>query len=180
VSAIDNVLDRLERVRKAGNGWYARCPAHDDRNPSLKLALGDSGRVLLSCKVGCRTEDILTSLDLEWQDLFEPDDSLPRQPSVPKLIKRNSESSSPPLSRQEIEGDWDSGLMSFEEYRNALDAWYLGLASVPPKSRVTMVFDEHGEVTGYSLLPSVRNLDSRPLGEERLAEVLRVLEETKP
>jgi hypothetical protein len=124
VSAIDNVLDRLERVRKGGNGWYARCPAHDDRNPSLKLALGDSGRVLLSCKVGCRTEDILASLGLEWGDLFERDDSLPRQPFVPKRVNRNSESSSPPLSREDIDHEWDYGRsVTPETYMKLCNDW---------------------------------------------------------
>ncbi len=27
---IQDVLDRLQKVRRTGNGWTARCPAHDD------------------------------------------------------------------------------------------------------------------------------------------------------
>jgi putative DNA primase/helicase len=29
--------------RKAGSGWVARCPAHDDQTPSLSLADGHDG-----------------------------------------------------------------------------------------------------------------------------------------
>ena len=29
--------------RKAGGGWMARCPAHDDREPSLSMRDADDG-----------------------------------------------------------------------------------------------------------------------------------------
>ena len=38
---IDRVLERLERVRPSGGGWSARCPAHDDRKPSLSVTVAD-------------------------------------------------------------------------------------------------------------------------------------------
>ena len=46
---VRNVLDRLgESVKKLGDGkWQSRCPAHDDRSPSLSVTIGDGGRVLL-------------------------------------------------------------------------------------------------------------------------------------
>lgn len=52
--------------------WVAQCPAHEDRNPSLSIAL-HSGKVLLYCYAGCATGRILEVLDLEWCDLFSPD-----------------------------------------------------------------------------------------------------------
>ena len=33
--------------RKAGGGWMARCPAHDDRAPSLSICEADDGKVLV-------------------------------------------------------------------------------------------------------------------------------------
>jgi len=30
--------------RKAGGGWMARCPAHDDRDPSLSIATASARR----------------------------------------------------------------------------------------------------------------------------------------
>lgn len=39
--------------RKAGGGWLARCPAHEDRNPSLAIHDADDGKVLVCCHAGC-------------------------------------------------------------------------------------------------------------------------------
>src|SRR5688572_17131765 len=56
-----------------GDGKYkARCPSHDDRNPSLAVSSGSDGRVLLKCHTGCSTESIVRDLGLEMKDLFEP------------------------------------------------------------------------------------------------------------
>lgn len=67
---IDRVLERLERVRQSGRGWSARCPAHEDRNPSLSVTVGEDGRVLLLCHAGCPFETVLAALDLTPGDLF--------------------------------------------------------------------------------------------------------------
>lgn len=53
-------------------GRQFRCPAHDDRKPSLGLSEGDDGRVLIKCHAGCSTESIVAGLGLEMADLFEP------------------------------------------------------------------------------------------------------------
>ena len=65
------LLDRLDRVRQTGSGrWIARCPAHEDRGPSLSIREID-GRTLLHCFAGCGTLDVLDALGLEWSALFE-------------------------------------------------------------------------------------------------------------
>src|SRR5688500_12733337 len=69
---IARVLERLARVTKAGRGFIARCPAHDDGRPSLKIDRGDDGRVLLKCYAGCELESILEAIELTAADLFEP------------------------------------------------------------------------------------------------------------
>lgn len=57
-----------------GHGYQreARCPAHEDRSPSLSVGLGRDGAVLLHCQAGCAKEDVWASLDLLARDLFEP------------------------------------------------------------------------------------------------------------
>ena len=67
---IERVLNRLHRVKKEGKGWTALCPAHDDKNPSLSIAEGDDGRVLLKCFTGCQVEAIVSAMGLEMTDLF--------------------------------------------------------------------------------------------------------------
>ena len=77
--ALRRVLDRLDGVKRAGSGYMARCPAHDDRNPSLSVKLGESGRVLLKCHAGCDYAAIAAALDLERPSAAPP----PRPPSLP-------------------------------------------------------------------------------------------------
>jgi hypothetical protein len=47
----------------------ARCPAHDDDEPSLKVSVGDSGKLLLHCHAGCEQTDVLTAIDATPQML---------------------------------------------------------------------------------------------------------------
>jgi hypothetical protein len=42
----DDILARLKGVHRSGDGWMARCPAHDDQNPSLSISCGQDGRIL--------------------------------------------------------------------------------------------------------------------------------------
>ena len=68
---IDILFSRLHGVRQTGAGRYlARCPAHDDRSPSLSIRDGDDGRVLIHCFAGCETEDILTSIGMTFSDIM--------------------------------------------------------------------------------------------------------------
>lgn len=68
---IDRVLARLTRVRVAGHEqWTALCPAHDDREASLSLGLGEDGRVLMRCHAGCETAAIVAAIGLSFGDLF--------------------------------------------------------------------------------------------------------------
>jgi hypothetical protein len=67
----DTLLSRLERVRKTGHGrWTCRCPAHDDRGPSLAVRELDDGRVLLHCFAGCEVQAVLDALGLAFENLF--------------------------------------------------------------------------------------------------------------
>jgi hypothetical protein len=69
-SRLDTVLARLPGARTTGTGWLARCPAHDDRRPSLSLAEGADGRILVLCRAGCSTEAVVGALGLTMADLF--------------------------------------------------------------------------------------------------------------
>lgn len=71
----ETLLDRLEHVRRSGDGWTARCPAHDDRNASLSVGVGDDGRTLVCCHAGCTVDAVVAAADLDVRDLFDPDSS---------------------------------------------------------------------------------------------------------
>jgi hypothetical protein len=87
---ITAILPRLQAVKKSGDGWTARCPAHDDKDPSLSIALGTDGRILLHChaNAGCTPETICAKLDLTLADLFPPKDARNGHAAkVPQLIQ---------------------------------------------------------------------------------------------
>ena len=68
---VDALLSRLEKVKRTGAGrWVARCPAHDDRGPSLSVRELDDGRILVHCFASCDVESVLANVDLEMSDLF--------------------------------------------------------------------------------------------------------------
>ena len=48
--------------RRAGAAWMARCPAHDDREPSLSIADVDNSKVLVRCHAGCEQERVIAAL----------------------------------------------------------------------------------------------------------------------
>lgn len=69
--SIDSLLARLEGVRPRGTDrWVARCPAHEDKNPSLSMRLSESGALLLHCFGGCAPADVCAAIGLELGDLF--------------------------------------------------------------------------------------------------------------
>lgn len=83
---LDAVAPRGDGLKKAGSGWSARCPAHEDRQASLSIGEGIDGRVLLKCHAGCDHKTILIALGLEERDLFNRDESRPA--STPKATKK--------------------------------------------------------------------------------------------
>lgn len=84
----EEFVDRLERVRRSGKGWIARCPGHDDDSPSLSVTEGDDGRVLLNCHAGCTTEDVVTAMGLTLSDLF-PENGNGRRQVDPMTLLAN-------------------------------------------------------------------------------------------
>jgi len=72
---ISDILSKLDKVRKTGtDSWSARCPAHEDKGPSLSVRNSD-GKILLHCFCGCSVPEIIESIGLDMADLFPPRDS---------------------------------------------------------------------------------------------------------
>ena len=68
---VEALLDRLEGVKAKGpNAWVARCPAHEDRKPSLSIKATDDGRILIHDFAGCPAADVIAAVGLEFSDLF--------------------------------------------------------------------------------------------------------------
>ena len=54
----------------------ARCPAHEDHNPSLAIREKD-GKVLLHCHAGCEQRDVLDAL--KARNIWEPEQKQPER-----------------------------------------------------------------------------------------------------
>ncbi len=71
VSTLKSVLNELDGVQQTSPGeWKARCPAHNDLNPSLSVTKGDDYPVVLFCHAGCdfkKIADELDSLSASWK-----------------------------------------------------------------------------------------------------------------
>ncbi|MES2820111.1 MAG: hypothetical protein V4812_14110 [Pseudomonadota bacterium] len=68
---INTLLPRLARVRAVAPGqWVARCPAHPDRHPSLRIRELPDGTLLVKCWVGCSAQAVCAAVGLELRDLF--------------------------------------------------------------------------------------------------------------
>ncbi|WP_018716639.1 hypothetical protein [Arhodomonas aquaeolei] len=68
---IDRLLAQLDAVRGRGEGrWIARCPAHDDRTPSLAVAEAEDGVILVRCHAGCGAADVVAAAGMTLADLF--------------------------------------------------------------------------------------------------------------
>lgn len=64
------LLARLEGVRSRGpRKWVARCPAHDDRSPSLSVSEVEN-KILAHCFGGCEPKTIVEAMGLTLADLF--------------------------------------------------------------------------------------------------------------
>lgn len=74
-TAFDAVVSRLERVqRRSPDQVSARCPAHDDKGPSLSVRGLPDGLCLLHCFAGCTVQEVVSAIGLELTDLFTPRD----------------------------------------------------------------------------------------------------------
>lgn len=95
---VARVLSRVQGAKPNGRGWLARCPAHDDRTPSLSIAQGDDGRALLHCHAGCEVKAICGALGIEERELFDASDASPR-PTHSTRTGAPASSTEPPRSQ---------------------------------------------------------------------------------
>lgn len=65
-----DVLRKFPDAKRDGDGWAAKCPAHDDHRASLSIGTGADGPLLLHCHAHCTLEAILYTVNLEKRDLF--------------------------------------------------------------------------------------------------------------
>jgi putative DNA primase/helicase len=135
------LLGRLEGVRPAGpSSWVARCPAHDDRDPSLSVSVKE-GRVLIHCFAGCAPEAVLQAVGLTWRDLRAPD-PWAWKPPFPSRPRPKPESEAPsPEAQARWEALWEGAKPGHPLLQRYLRARGLSLEP-PPTLRVVYLKGE--------------------------------------
>lgn len=85
---LDDLLARLNGVKKTGAGYVALCPAHEDHSPSLSISVGDDSRLLLKCHAGCEVSAICAAMGIEVKELFadKPPKRAAREPKPVRPI----------------------------------------------------------------------------------------------
>lgn len=90
---VENLVSCLQ-AKRSGKGWRAKCPAHEDHEPSLSISEGADGRALLKCFGGCSTENVLVALGLTPCDLSpdtQPSGRSSATPRSPRLKVKQPE-----------------------------------------------------------------------------------------
>lgn len=120
------------RGGKIGGQWMARCPAHEDRKPSLSICEADS-KVLVRCHAGCEQAQVIAAL--RERGLWPPNGSYQR-----KIIRLQELH---PAQNQRGDEVVDRAAAALKIWRSAAPAGntlvetYLqsrGIALAPPKS----------------------------------------------
>lgn len=76
------IKPHLQNLEQSGDGWTARCPAHEDNRNSLSLSEKEDGTLLLKCHAGCSTEAVVHECGLTMRELFPKQERPVRQSYV--------------------------------------------------------------------------------------------------
>jgi putative DNA primase/helicase len=107
---VEELLERLEHVKPSGAGWIARCPAHEDRTPSLSINIGERG-IVMKCHAGCDNREVCAALGISLGDLMDrTNGAKPKAPrpstAVPKLNFTDAEIAH---RAEELAAQWREG-----------------------------------------------------------------------
>ena len=124
---VQAVLDRLgDTVRPNGSGWVACCPAHEDREPSLSVGIGQGGKVLLTCFAGCEFAEIVAGLGMTPAEMFPADDRKPSRgygSHKPKKATATRPAESAPTGKV-YPSPWDAARALTDKHGPQEKLWY--------------------------------------------------------
>ena len=68
---LQEILERLDKVRRFGDRYRAICPVHDGNNPTALSLKEDQGKVLIHCHVcGAKGSEVVQAIGLTDAALF--------------------------------------------------------------------------------------------------------------
>jgi putative DNA primase/helicase len=150
------ILDRFASVTEESDGGYrARCPAHRDSRPSLRIWRGEDNKVRLTCRSGCDNADVIRAAGLRWADLFDSTgEGMTVSAEPPKPVGASHIAALAYYVDQTSQALWDrtSGAAGEareyirarfgidEDTARGLELGYSGTASMPYLSRAFMAY----------------------------------------
>ena len=87
---LQEVLAVLESVKKAGDGYVARCPAHEDSTASLSIKDKGDEWPLFHCFTGCTFESVREAVEAKGVKREREDRSDYRPAPVPRTVTRRT------------------------------------------------------------------------------------------
>ncbi len=139
----------------SGSGGMAKCPAHDDHDPSLSIRDGDDGRLLTHCFSGCSAEAVWAAL--RDRGLVGQAEDRPRERHHRRRPQRPDKPTPEPSPNQD----------------HALDIWH---AARPAPGTVTATYLPHRSIT-CAIPPTIRDhpgLKHAPTGQNLPAMVAAI------
>lgn len=89
--------------KRSGRSYIMPCVTHDDRKPSLSIADGRNGDLVVYCFCGCDSLGILAELRARGHDTGQRDHP-PRSPSPPPRLQRPAQPAHRPNAGNKLEG----------------------------------------------------------------------------
>jgi CHC2 zinc finger/Toprim-like len=174
---VEEILDRLDRVKRNGSQWLARCPAHEDNKPSLSVR-EDGDVILLHCFAGCDTADVCDRIGIEIGDLFNRP-LTPRRTYMPQPRKPNPE---PDPAAEQRQAEYVAALLArppFIARLCVLRQWsqegieLLGLGYDEATERVTFPVRLEGRLLGHlHYKPAAEDDESKMISDPGVPRVL--------
>ena len=155
-------------ARRAGVGWMARCPAHDDRLPSLSICDTDDGRVLVHCHAGCEQQQVISALKAlgVWGGAIDRR-SPPVRGSVRPAMLRQSGRDDPARTAAAL-SIWQASIPARQTtVETYLEGRGLGLTSATPLRSHPALKHPSGGVWPAMVALVTRGWDDTPVGIHR-------------
>lgn len=68
---LEQVLGKLENIKKVSGGYMAACPSHKDDKPSLSLREAEDGKLLIFCHAGCTFKEVTNAIGFSFSQPTE-------------------------------------------------------------------------------------------------------------
>lgn len=83
---VDQIIQKLDSVRKSGHGYRARCPVHGSKGQTLSVTEKDGGYIVAHCfSCGAGGVELVEALGLPISILFPEDNYIP--PIITKTMR---------------------------------------------------------------------------------------------